>query len=151
MRETISQLEKIIVDYTPMLKDVDEEKFSNKPNPKKWSKSEILGHVIDSAQNNIRRFIVAQYEDAPLVEYDQDQWVSISNYQARSSRDLIELWVLLNRHICGILENMSTAAGNRTCQTDHGKVSSISHLAKDYVAHLKHHLHQILELEPIEY
>jgi len=151
MRETISQLQKIIVDYTPMLKDVGEEKFSNKPNPKKWSKSEILGHVIDSAQNNIRRFIVAQYEDEPLVEYDQDRWVSISNYQARPSRDLIELWVLLNRHICSILENTSTTAANRMCRTDHGKVSSIAYLAKDYVAHLMHHLHQILELEPIEY
>jgi hypothetical protein len=33
---------------------------------------ELIGHLIGSAQNNTRRFIVAQYEDNPVITYKQD-------------------------------------------------------------------------------
>jgi hypothetical protein len=55
--------------------------------------------------NNIRRFIVAQYEDNPLIKYNQDKWVVINNYQHTDSSFLIQLWYLLNKQIIGILQN----------------------------------------------
>ena len=60
---TVLHLEKIIQNYTRRLETLPEEMYAWKPQPEKWSKKEILGHLVDSAQNNIRRFIVAQYED----------------------------------------------------------------------------------------
>lgn len=151
MKETISQLQKIIADYGKLLKNIDEREFIKKPLPDKWSKKEILGHIIDSAQNNLRRFIVSQYETTPLIIYDQDKWVSISNYNAGNTGDMIELWVLMNRQICVILTNTPDKAVMRTCETNNGNVHTIEWLAKDYVKHLLHHLHQILELEPVAY
>ena len=65
MQTIIAQLEKIINDYTPQLKQLSEDDLSFKPSPAKWSGKELLGHLIDSAQNNIRRFVVAQYEERP--------------------------------------------------------------------------------------
>jgi len=81
MNETIQQLQAIIAKYTPLLKAVKEDAWRIKPLPGKWSKAEELGHLIDSAQNNIRRFIVGQYEEQPHIVYKQDEWVKISNYQ----------------------------------------------------------------------
>src|SRR5579871_3910317 len=101
------QLKKIVTDYSPLLRNTSEEDFAAKPDPKKWSKKEILGHLIDSAQSNIRRFVVAQYEDVPKIVYNQYAWVAITGYQHYPTQDLIELWKLLNKHISVILSNTS--------------------------------------------
>ncbi|HLG31627.1 MAG TPA: hypothetical protein VI362_01205, partial [Ignavibacteriaceae bacterium] len=43
-----------------------EEDLRRKPAPNKWSKKEILGHLIDSAANNHHRFVRAQFENVPF-------------------------------------------------------------------------------------
>ena len=149
MHTTASKLEALINDYLQQLRAVREEQFSKKPSPVKWSKKEIIGHLIDSAQNNIRRFIVAQYEDNPFIQYDQDKWVAINNYQQADSSFVIELWYLLNRQMVNALENTSTEAAQHTCNT--GNTHTIEWLAEDYIRHLNHHMHQVLELEPFAY
>jgi hypothetical protein len=149
MLSTASKLETLINDYLPRLEDIGEEKLSYKPLPKKWSKKEIIGHLIDSAQNNIRRFIVAQYEDNPMIRYDQDKWVAITNYQHMDTALVIELWYLLNKQVISILKNTSKEAAQRTSKTEN--IHTIEWLAEDYTRHLKHHMHQVLELEPFDY
>lgn len=120
-----------------------------KPSPVKWSKKEIIGHLIDSAHSNARRFVVAQYEDNPEIIYNQDKWVAICNYQQWDSLSLIRLWCLLNWQICEILKNMPAEAAQRSCMTQ--ELHTLEWLANDYIKHLKHHLHQVLGLEPVSY
>ncbi|MEI9810797.1 MAG: hypothetical protein WDO16_24615 [Bacteroidota bacterium] len=105
--------------------------------------------MIDSAQNNIRRFVVAQYEDNPAIVYNQDQWVAIANYQQYDTTDLINLWQLLNKHMVVILKNMPPEMAQRKCQA--ANVQTIQWLAEDYIKHLRHHLHQVLDMEPVAY
>jgi hypothetical protein len=150
MQPTILNLEKIVHNYARRLTAVPEPVYEAKPKPDKWSKKEILGHLVDSAQNNIRRFIVAQYEDGPTIGYAQDAWVACSSYQAYPREDLVTLWTLLNRHIVIILRQMSPEAGQRMCSMG-GQPQSLEWVAADYCNHLLHHLHQILDLEPIAY
>ena len=150
MRPTIEHLEKIIQNYLRRLETLSEEIYNRKPQPDKWSKKEILGHLIDSAQNNIRRFIVSQYEEAPTILYQQHVWVAATGYQHYPTADLVKLWSLLNRHICIILKNMSPETAKRTCSMG-GQQQTMEWVAADYCNHLLHHLHQILELDPIAY
>lgn len=149
MQNTAAELEQVINTYIADLRAVPEAEMSHKPSPTKWSKREILGHLIDSAQSNIRRFVVGQYEDTPRITYNQDQWVAITNYQQYPLADLVELWYLINKHIVAILRNTSTETAQRKVQTE--KLNTIEWLAKDYIRHLLHHLHQVLSLEPIPY
>jgi hypothetical protein len=149
MNTTASELLAIIDEYLPQLKALEEKHSSVKPLPNKWSKKEIIGHLVDSAHNNLRRFIVAEYEENPLIVYKQDYWVNINNYQSYSLIDLIQLWYLLNQQICFVLNNSSDEMLQRNCQTE--SLHSIEWLANDYIKHLKHHLHQILDLAPIAY
>ena len=149
MKESIQQLQTIINNYAGQLNSLHEDEWTNKPNPLKWSKKEVLGHLIDSAQNNIRRFIVAQYQDNPKIVYAQDNWVAAANYQNYVTKDLVDLWILLNKHICMILKNIPEGVDERLSET--GGPHSIKWLAADYNKHLLHHLHQVLDLEPVAY
>jgi len=149
MNAIAAQLNKIIDDHLPGLQSVGADEFHFKASPAKWSKKEILGHLVDSAQNNIRRFIVGQYEERPRIVYNQDKWVSITNYQQYQLTDLIDLWYRLNKHICQVLTFMPAEMTQRQVETE--KSHDLKWLAEDYIRHLLHHLHQVLDLNPVAY
>ena len=151
MTATTRHLEKIVRNYSGRLEAIPEEVLIVRPGPGKWSKKEIIGHLVDSAQNNIRRFIVAQYEEVPTIVYQQDQWVTLSGYQDYPAADLISLWKLLNLHIVSVLRQVSPDAASRKCDTKGAQIHTIEWLAADYCNHLLHHLHQVLDLDPIAY
>ena len=143
------ELEEVLGNYVPQLNLLTEDKSSAKPLPTKWSKKEILGHLIDSAQNNLRRFIVAQYEENPKITYRQDFWVKSVNYQEWKLNDLVPLWYLTNMQIVRVLKAITDEAAARTCETESSR--TIAWLAEDYLKHLKHHIHQVLDLEEVAY
>jgi DinB superfamily len=146
MEKITTELKEIISDFSIRIKEIETNEFNTKPYPNKWSKKEVLGHLIDSAHNNLRRFVAGQYEQQPNIVYDQDFWVSANDYQHMKDADVITLWQLLNERIIAILNNMPLENYNRSCDT--GKISPSTHtmqwLAADYVKHLKHHLNQII-------
>lgn len=144
MNEISDQLREIIGVYSMKLAAIPLADFEYKPFPNKWSRKEILGHLIDSAQTNIRRFVVSQYETTPMIQYNQDKWVSIGSYQEYNSTDLIQLWALLNKHICVVLKHITPEMAMRNCRTSPDEEHNIEWIAKDYVRHLMHHLNQIL-------
>ncbi len=142
MINTANELQQIIDHYVPELLTMSQADFQNKPRPEKWSKLEVLGHLIDSSQTNLRRFVCAQYEPIPpRLRYDQDFWVSINRYQDMKKEDVIHLWRLMNERICAVCRN--TPPSKYRSQADNGELHTIEWLAADYVKHLKHHLNQI--------
>ena len=58
----ISSLSSVVARVLPHLSAIPEQAAGQKPAPNKWSKKEILGHLIDSAANNHQRFIRLQLE-----------------------------------------------------------------------------------------
>lgn len=146
MKKITTELQEIITSFSIRIKEISTNDFNAKPNATKWSKKEVVGHLIDSAHNNLRRFVVGQYEQQPNIIYDQDFWVSANDYQHMPDDDVIALWQLLNERIIAVLNKMPVENYERTCDT--GKISPSMHtvrwLAADYVKHLKHHLNQII-------
>lgn len=149
MTALATELEKLINEYLALLHSFAAEELSHKSSPTKWSKKELIGHLVDSAQNNTRRFIVAQYEENPTILYNQDKWVAINNYQDWDSQNLVQLWYLQNKQITIILNNIPPEVSQRICTT--GATYTIEWLAEDYIKHLKYHIHQVLNLEPLAY
>jgi len=149
MQTKATALNGVIDKYVSALQFVPESEYILKTSPARWSRKEILGHLVDSAQNNIRRFIVAQYDERSKIVYDQDKWVGLANYQNYPLPDLISLWYLLNKHICHILQLMPDEMAKRRTETE--EVHTIEWLVDDYIRHLLHHLHQVLEMEPVPY
>ena len=147
MKNTIEELNRVVEDFSTRISKIPDAEFSNKPLPHKWSKKEVVGHLIDSAQNNLRRFICSQYESTPpKITYDQDFWVAANEYQKMEKEDIIRLWKLINRQIGSILRNMPEQNYNRQCDTGNESVNlhTLQWLAEDYVKHMKHHLNQII-------
>jgi len=149
MQAIAGELEAFINSHKDPLRKLPEEKMVFKPSLLKWSRKEIMGHLVDSVQSNIRRFVVAQYEENPYIVYNQDKWVAIANYQHWDTADIIDLWYLLNKQVVEILKNTPAEIAERTCQTQ--ELHTIRWLAADYVKHLRHHVHQVLELGPVPY
>ena len=96
INEAINKLTAIVAEYPERFQGIAEDKFSFKPSPEKWSKKEILGHLIDSATNNHQRFIRAQFEDKPEIYYDQDMWVQYNHYNDMPLSQLIHFWTAYN-------------------------------------------------------
>ena len=147
MKNVSFELRELVSEYASKFNAIHDSEFSNKPLPHKWSKKEVVGHLIDSAQNNLRRFIVAQYESQPPnIVYDQDFWVNSNGYQRMKKEEVIMLWRLLNERICDVLKLMAESNYTKQCNTGKTEVQlhSLQWLAEDYVKHMKHHLNQII-------
>jgi hypothetical protein len=148
MKNTINELNTIVKEFSTTMMEIPDSDFSTKPQQKKWSKKEIVGHLIDSGQNNLRRFICGQYESIPpKIVYDQDFWVAANNYQQYDQKDIIELWKLTNTQISSILAGMPETNYKKTARStkDTDEEKTLEWLAADYVKHMKHHLNQIFE------
>ena len=92
-----------------------------------------------------------EYYARLLAVTKQDDWVAIAGYQDYDTKDLIEFWRSINNHASVILLRISKEAAQRKCDTNDPEPRTIEWLAVDYIKHLLHHLHQILNLEPIAY
>jgi hypothetical protein len=81
MEKIIRELRDIVTLFSGKLNQFSEEELSIKKAQQTWSKKEVMGHLIDAAQINLRRFICGQYEnESTRIVYDQDFWVSANNY-----------------------------------------------------------------------
>jgi hypothetical protein len=147
MKNIAQELQTVVSEYAAKFTSISDSEFSSKPLPHKWSRKEVVGHLIDSAQNNLRRFIVGQYESKPPnIIYDQDFWVNANGYQRMKKEDVIMLWKLVNERICEILNSMPESNYTKECNTGKTEVQlhSLPWLADDYIKHMKHHLNQVI-------
>ncbi len=147
--EAIHKLTAIVKEYPERFKNIPEAKFSFKPSPQKWSKKEILGHLIDSAANNHQRFIRVQFEDKPEISYDQDMWVFYNHYNDIPSEQLIHFWAAYNLQLIEVMKRLPSENLLRECKMRDGNHLTLDYLVNDYVVHLQHHLNQIMNTSDI--
>ena len=147
LQKIINRLQEHI-DYTPSeFLRYPEGELRRKPAPNKWSKKELLGHLIDSAANNHHRFVKIQFLPSPFfVEgYAQNDWVRIQNYNEKDTQQLVNLWKVYNEHILFIMQNTPDKNLNIKINAEDPfeNADTLYLLMKDYVDHMDHHLKQI--------
>ncbi len=131
-----------VVDY---FLEAAEEEVIYKPSPEKWSKQEILGHLIDSAMHNIVRVAEVQFMDKPFQRpgYQQDALVKANQYQKADLSNLLRLFASLNQHMMFLISLQTEKTLAFTIEFQ-GEVNSLSFWLEDYVSHLEHHARQIV-------
>jgi len=144
VNESIAALRSICEEFPKQCEAISEEVFAYKPAPDKWSKKEILGHLIDSATNNHQRFVRAQFEDVPNIIYDQNNWNKCSAYSELNTKHLISFWEIYNRHLIEIMKSMPEENFTKECDTGDAEPHTIEWLFDDYVVHLQYHVKQIV-------
>lgn len=125
----------------------------------KWSPKEIIGHLIDSAANNHQRFVRSQFSDDLVFSgYGQEEWVRIQGYNQEPWQQLVQLWKHYNLHLLHVMSLIPERTRTRprtkhnldqiAWQTVAEKDSvTLEYFMRDYVAHMKNHLRQILAPE----
>lgn len=144
MLAAITRLEEILNAVPASLLRYTEAQASSKPGPGKWSKKEIIGHLIDSASNNHQRFVRLQLaNEIILPNYEQDDWVAAQRYQQLNWIDLVKFWMIYNRHLVHVLKHLNTGKLAHTAVID-GKSFTLQFLIEDYVRHTEHHLKAVI-------
>jgi hypothetical protein len=143
VQPAIDRLEWILEHLPSKFNLISAAAWEEKSHPEKWSKKEILGHLIDSAANNHQRFIRLQFEETPLIRYQQNDWNKYSCHQQQSSQLLIDTWLQYNTFLKSILQHIPEQALSRQGIGGEGVPFTLSYIIQDYVAHMEHHLKQI--------
>ncbi len=144
MKASIERLEFLCETIPQLLSEIDESSFLLKPNPEKWSKKEIIGHLIDSATNNHHRFVRGQFETIPTIAYNQIEWNKNNYYQQMQSSQIIDFWSIYNKQILELIKQIPEEKLNNEVNTGGDNSLTIHFLFNDYVEHLEHHLKQVV-------
>lgn len=129
----------------PKLRAISDDRAAAAITAGKWSRKQVLGHLIDSATNNHQRFVRLQADTGlSLPGYAQDHWVSSQFYGERAWPDIIELWASYNRHLAHVIAHIPDAKGSVPCTVGDSGPLTLRAVALDYVGHVQHHLRQIL-------
>lgn len=145
MTDTIARFEQLLIAVPRRLAELDEADVARKPAPGRWSKKEILGHLIDSAGNNHQRFVRAQR--VPLLDsptYEQELWVSAQAYATEPWADLVNLWLLLNRHLLHIVKAMPGDVLGHQLVIGGRPAVTLEFVVADYLRHVDNHVAQLL-------
>jgi hypothetical protein len=136
--EAMQRLEKHIENLPGMYKRFSVEELIERPAPGKWSKQEILGHLIDSAINNLKRFTEIQFLPQPyhIISYQQNELVIVNNYQYIPVDHLLQLWQSLNRQIIYVAQPHHWGSWHRSYWFVYRK-QSIKHISQVVIAKKK--------------
>ncbi len=157
MKAQITETLKAIIDTAaPQLSAITDTDAAVRDTPDKWSKKQILGHLIDSAVNNHRRFNQFLNQEHLVFDgYDQNNEVKINDYQNRHLADIIALWRGMNQQIIQIIKSIPDQRFTQAyAQHNYHRLgmkaitesdpTTIQYLALNYIDHLEHHLAQLL-------
>lgn len=148
-------LKVIIILIKPELEKISKHNAALKPDKNKWSKKEIIGHLIDSATNNHQRFVRANFKDDLIFDgYAQESWVLLQDYQNTNWQQLINLWFSYNLYLANFIDKIPTELKNKkhlkhnldkiawkTIPAD--QTATLDYFIKDYIGHLENHITQI--------
>lgn len=153
------RLRAVVDTAEPLLRALPDARTRQRPAPGKWSPSEIVGHLVDSASNNHQRFVRAAWqEDLVFPGYAQERWVELQRYEDASWAELVSLWSSFNRHLARVMAAIPEEARTRPRARHNldeiawrtippSQPATLDYFMEDYVGHLEHHLRQIFGAE----
>ena len=106
-----------------------------------------MGHLVDSALNNLKRFTEIQFLPQPfkIISYQQNELVQVNNYQDLPLDHLIQLWQSLNSQIIYVVNVIPAEKLEFKVdpQYENKEMKTLGWVIADYVAHMEHHFRQI--------
>lgn len=148
--KVINDLKNTVEEIANHLGSCDAQLLSKKPLPNKWSKKELLGHLIDSGINNLQRFTEIQFMAKPFTfhNYRQDDLVAANDYQHADISELLAFYKSINQRIIKVMElQTDETLQYEIINPNNNQKTDLKFLMIDYVDHMNHHYQQILRIK----
>ena len=142
----------LLEEWEPRLNHLSEDVISNRTNSQNRSIRQILGHLVDSASNNIHRIVHLQYRESPMsfpnyaTHGNNDRWIAIQQYQQEDWQNLVQMWKYMNLHLVHIIRHVNPEKLGNQWQSDVNELISLQENIEDYLPHFNLHLNEIQEL-----
>jgi hypothetical protein len=150
VQNAVERLEYAVRTLPGVLAAFSDVEAAGRPAPGRWTKKEVVGHLIDSAANNHQRFVRGQLAGGQeFPRYDQEGWVRVQDYMSAGWADLIDLWRAYNTHLLHVAARMGEGGRRATCRVGGDPEVTLEWLFADYVDHLEHHLRALLGWWPV--
>ena len=128
-----------------LLSEISVEKENFRYAEGKWSVKELFGHLIDGERVfSYRALRISRDDKTPLVSFEENNYVSNSNFSRAKLADLIEEFSLLRRSNILFFKNLTREAWLRTGTASEAAVS-VRALAYIMVGHVRHHANILRE------
>lgn len=146
------ELELLINQWEPELLALSSGVLNTKRNSQGRTVKQIIGHMVDSASNNLHRIVHLQYQESPF-EYpnyathgNNDRWIAIQNFQEEDWHLLVNIWKYSNLHYAWTIQFIDTSKhGNKWIAGD-GQQVSLEEMVLDFPRHFRLHLQEIDDL-----
>jgi hypothetical protein len=133
-----------VEDAAPRLRRISEADAASPWAPGKWTRKEVIGHLIDSASNNHGRIVRAALQgEVTLPGYAQDEWVRLQDHAGAEWALLVNLWRAYNLHLARVIARVPADKASAVCRIGDNEPLTLGALAEDYLRHLEHHLAQV--------
>ena len=145
-------IQSLVMEWESRLAAIDEDILNDRKNRQNRTIKQILGHLIDSASNNLHRTVHLQYQPSPLQFPDyanlgaNDTWIAVQNYREEDWSLLVKLWKYSNLHLVHVIGCIPENAQGNIWVSALGEHISLLEMIADYPRHLKLHLGEIEEL-----
>lgn len=138
--------------WEPKLCSLDADILKDRKNKQDRSIKQIVGHMVDSASNNIHRIVHLQYQQSPLIFPDyahfgnNDKWIAIQKFQEEDWSDLVQLWKFSLLHIVHVIRHINPEKLDNIWLSALNENISLRDMVLSFPKHLELHLREVEEL-----
>jgi hypothetical protein len=126
------------------LKTIDEMSASEAFEPGKWTRKQVVGHLLDSAANNHIRFVSAAIEGKYTgPSYSGEEWVKLHGYDGHGWSTLMERWRMANVALTEVVDRIPEEKLGAECRIGGGDPVTLKFVIEDYLDHLDEHVADI--------
>jgi len=138
--DILGAMEKQAAETSALLSRIDEEKGAYRYAPEKWSVKQVVGHFTDGeVVFAYRALAIARGDKASLPGFDENEYMSHSNFDERSMRSIADAYAAVRAATLAIFRGFSDEAW-KTVGTANNSSVSVRALAYVVLGHERHHL-----------
>lgn len=148
----VEGLQSLIPTWESKLLLLPVEVITERRNSQNRTIKQILGHMVDSASNNLHRVVHLQYQESPL-DYpnyatfgNNDRWIAIQNFQEEDWELLVQLWKFSNLHYAHVIQFINPDKLKHEWIAGEDLRFNLQELVVDYLRHFQLHLDEMDEL-----